>query len=208
MHNNDKKHFPVKPNYPYKYIAGVDEVGRGPLAGPVVAAAVILDPARPIDGLADSKALSEQKREALAVLIRERAVAWALGRAENEEIDRINILQASLLAMRRAVLALRPQPEFALVDGNRCPSLPCEAEAVIKGDATVAVISAASILAKVARDREMVELEQQYPGYGFANHKGYPTKAHLTALASLGVTPIHRRSFGPVKKCLQDIDSL
>lgn len=195
-------------NYPYKFIAGVDEVGRGPLAGPVVAAAVILDPARPIDGLADSKALSEQRREQLAGLIRERALAWAVGRAEIDEIDRINILQASLLAMRRAVLALQPQPEFALVDGNRCPQLPCDAEAVIKGDASVAVISAASILAKVTRDREMVSLEQEYPGYGFASHKGYPTKAHLTALARLGVTPIHRRSFGPVKKCLQDIDSL
>lgn len=197
----------VKQTYPYKFVAGVDEVGRGPLAGPVVAAAVILDPQRPIAGLADSKALSEQRREELAILIRERAIAWAVGRAEIEEIDRINILQASLLAMRRAVLALRPQPEFALVDGNRCPALPCEAEAIIKGDATVAVISAASILAKVTRDREMVTFEQEYPGYGFASHKGYPTKAHLTALARLGVTPIHRRSFGPVKKCLQDIDS-
>ena len=195
-------------HYPYQLIAGVDEVGRGPLAGPVVAAAVILDPKRPIEGLADSKALSEKKREELAVLIRERAVAWALGRAENEEIDTINILQASLLAMRRAVLALRPPPEFALIDGNRCPELPCPADAIIKGDATVAVISAASILAKVSRDREMVELDEQYPGYGFAGHKGYPTKAHILALSKLGVTPIHRRSFGPVKKYLQDIDSL
>jgi ribonuclease HII len=194
--------------YPYQLITGVDEVGRGPLAGPVVAAAVILDPKRPIEGLADSKALSEKKREELAVLIREQAIAWALGRAENEEIDKINILQASLLAMRRAVLALRPAPEFALVDGNRCPDLPCPADAIIKGDETVAVISAASILAKVSRDREMVEFDQQFPGYGFASHKGYPTKAHLMALSQLGVTPIHRRSFGPVKKYLQDIDSL
>lgn len=195
-------------HYPYQLIAGVDEVGRGPLAGPVVAAAVILDPKRPIEGLADSKALSEKRREELAVLIREQALAWALGRAENEEIDQINILQASLLAMRRAVLALRPGPEFALVDGNRCPDLPCPADAIIKGDATVAVISAASILAKVSRDREMITMDQQYPGYGFASHKGYPTKAHLLALSTLGVTPIHRRSFGPVKKYVQDIDSL
>jgi ribonuclease HII len=194
--------------YPYKYVAGVEEVGRGPLAGPVMAAAVILDPARPIDGLADSKLLSEQKREQLHILIQERAIAWAVGRAEIEEIDQINILQASLLAMRRAVLALRPQPEFALIDGNRCPVLPCPAEAIIKGDMTVAAISAASILAKVTRDREMVELDQLYPGYGFASHKGYPTKAHLTALARLGITPIHRRSFAPVKKYVQDIDSV
>lgn len=194
--------------YPYKYVAGVDEVGRGPLAGPVVAAAVILDPANPIQGLADSKVLSEQKREALAVVIRERAIAWAVGRAEIEEIDQINILQASLLAMRRAVLQLRPQPEYALVDGNRCPSLPCPAEAIIKGDASVAAISAASILAKVSRNQEMQQLDSQYPGYGFASHKGYPTKAHLTALATLGVSPIHRRSFGPVKIYLQDIDKL
>ena len=194
--------------YPYKYVAGVDEVGRGPLAGPVMAAAVILDPARPIDGLADSKLLSEQKREQLHILIQERAIAWAVGRAEIEEIDQINILQASLLAMRRAVLALRPQPEFALIDGNRCPVLPCPAEAIIKGDMTVAAISAASILAKVTRDREMVELDQLYPGYGFASHKGYPTQAHLTALARLGITPIHRRSFAPVKKYVQDIDSV
>ena len=131
-----------------------------------------------------------------------------MGRAEIEEIDQINILQASLLAMRRAVLALRPQPEFALIDGNRCPVLPCPAEAIIKGDMTVAAISAASILAKVTRDREMVELDQLYPGYGFASHKGYPTKAHLTALARLGITPIHRRSFAPVKKYVQDIDSV
>lgn len=205
LHNqkNDVNQF-----YPYQFVAGVDEVGRGPLAGPVVAAAVILDPNNPIDGLADSKLLSEQQRERLDSMIRERAIAWALGRAEIEEIDRINILQASLLAMRRAILALRPQPEFALIDGNCCPVLPCPSEAIIKGDATVAAISAASILAKVSRDREMVELDRVYPGYGFASHKGYPTKAHLTALSSLGVCPLHRRSFGPVKKYVQDIDSL
>ncbi len=183
-----------------KLVAGVDEVGRGPLAGPVVAAAVILDPARPIEGLADSKKLSEKRREVLAEVIRERALAWALGRAEVEEIDRLNILQASLLAMQRAVAALQPQAEFALVDGNRCPRLNCPAEAVIKGDERVAVISAASIIAKVSRDREMVELDQHYPGYGLARHKGYPTKAHIESLQKLGVTEIHRRTFGPVRK--------
>ncbi|MBI5461168.1 MAG: ribonuclease HII [Gammaproteobacteria bacterium] len=180
-------------------VAGVDEVGRGPLAGPVVAAAVILDPARPIEGLADSKKLSEAKREMLAPMIRERALAWALGRAEVEEIDTLNILHASLLAMRRAVLALSVPPEFALIDGNRCPELPCLAEAVVKGDSRVAAISAASIIAKVARDREMIELDAQYPGYGLAGHKGYPSPAHLAALDRLGVTPIHRRSFAPVR---------
>jgi ribonuclease HII len=186
-----------------RLVAGVDEVGRGPLAGPVVAAAVILDPARPIDGLADSKKLSEARREALAPIIRERALAWALGRAEVEEIDAINILQASLLAMRRAVLALPVAPEFALIDGNRCPELPCPAEAVVKGDSRVAAISAASIIAKVARDREMVELDGLYPGYGLAGHKGYPSPAHLAALERLGVTPIHRHSFAPVRRLVQ-----
>jgi ribonuclease HII len=187
-----------------KLVAGVDEVGRGPLAGPVVAAAVILDPARPIEGLADSKKLSEKRREALAILIRERALAWALGRAEVEEIDRLNILQASLLAMQRAVAALQPQAEFALIDGNRCPTLACPAEAVIKGDERVQVISAASVIAKVARDREMVALDEQYPGYGLARHKGYPTKAHIESLRRLGVTNIHRRTFGPVRKIRQE----
>lgn len=183
-----------------KLVAGVDEVGRGPLAGPVVAAAVILDPARPIEGLADSKKLSEKRREALAAVIRERALTWALGRAEVEEIDRLNILHASLLAMQRAVAALQPQAEFALIDGNRCPRLACPSEAVIKGDDRVAVISAASVIAKVARDHEMVELDQHYPGYGLARHKGYPTKAHIESLQRLGVTDIHRRTFGPVRR--------
>ena len=183
-------------------IAGVDEVGRGPLAGPVVAAAVILDPARPIDGLVDSKAITEKKRERLAAEIRDKALAWALGRAEVAEIDAINILQASLLAMQRAVARLQPPPHRALIDGNHCPELACPAEAIIKGDATVEVISAASILAKVARDREMIEMDRQYPGYGLARHKGYPTKMHIEALQTLGVSEIHRRSFGPVKKCL------
>jgi len=184
-------------------IAGVDEVGRGPLAGAVVAAAVILDPRRPIAGLADSKALSERRREVLAEQIRERALAWALGRAEAHEIDALNILQASLLAMRRAVEGLSPAPELALIDGNRCPEgLPCPAQAIIKGDQTVAAISAASILAKVVRDAEMVELDRCYPGYGFAGHKGYPTRSHIEALQALGVTPVHRRSFAPVRKLL------
>jgi len=187
----------------YRQVAGVDEVGRGPLAGPVVAAAVILDPDRPIDGLADSKQLSEARREALAGQIRARARAWALGRAEVEEIDRLNILQASLLAMRRALAALAVAPDYALIDGNRCPTpLDCPAEAVIKGDQRVAVISAASIIAKVARDREMIALDADYPGYGLASHKGYPTRAHLEALQARGVTAIHRRSFGPVRKLL------
>lgn len=183
-----------------KLVAGVDEVGRGPLAGPVVAAAVILDPARPIEGLADSKKLSEKRREVLAQVIREQALCWALGRAEVEEIDHLNILQASLLAMQRAVEALQPRAEFALIDGNRCPRLACPAEAVIKGDDRVPVISAASVIAKVARDHEMVELDQCYPGYGFAKHKGYPTKAHIESLQRLGVTDIHRLTFGPVRK--------
>jgi len=189
---------------PARLIAGVDEVGRGPLAGPVVTAAVILDPARPISGLADSKVLSEARREALYDEIRGKALAWAIGRAEVEEIDDINILQATLLAMQRAVAALPLPPQHVLVDGNRCPALPCSAEAIIKGDGCVPVISAASILAKVTRDREMVELDRCYPGYGLAGHKGYPTKAHMAALAELGVTPIHRRSFAPVRRLLED----
>ena len=192
--------------YSLQFTAGVDEVGRGPLAGPVVAAAVILNPDRPVEGLADSKALTEPARERLAEEIKLSALAWAIGRAEVEEIDQINILQASLLAMRRAVLMLRPQAEYALIDGNRCPDLPCPSEAIIKGDQSVAAISAASIIAKVARDREMVAMDAMYPGYAFASHKGYPTKAHIAALQVLGLTPIHRRSFGPVKKLLLEID--
>lgn len=184
-------------------IAGVDEVGRGPLAGPVVTAAVILDPARPIAGLADSKAISEKKRERLFEEIREKALAWAIGRCEVEEIDQLNILQATMVAMQRAVAGLSPQPEHALIDGNRCPTLPCGCEFVIKGDGKIPAISAASILAKVTRDREMVELDLQYPGYGLAGHKGYPTKSHIEALTTLGVTPIHRRSFGPVARLLE-----
>lgn len=184
-------------------VAGVDEVGRGPLAGPVVTAAVILDPGRPITGLADSKTVSEKKRERLFDEIREKALAWAIGRCEVEEIDELNILQATMVAMQRAVAGLSPQPEHALIDGNRCPQLPCSSEAVVKGDSKVAAISAASILAKVTRDLEMVELDRQYPGYGLAGHKGYPTKVHIEALRTLGVTPIHRRSFGPVARLLE-----
>jgi ribonuclease HII len=182
--------------------AGVDEVGRGPLAGPVVAAAVILDPARPIAGLKDSKQLSERKREALAAQIRSDALAWALGRAEVEEIDAINILQASLLAMQRAVAALSLAPELVLVDGNHCPRLACPAQAIVKGDSLVPAISAASILAKVSRDREMLDLDARYPGYGLAQHKGYPSKAHLAALQALGASPVHRRSYAPVRRLL------
>ena len=183
-------------------IAGVDEVGRGPLAGDVVAAAVILDPQRPIDGLRDSKKLSESRREALAQLIRERALAWSVARASVAEIDELNILQASLLAMKRAVTALDPQPRYVLVDGNRLPRWDYPSEPVIKGDDRVSAIAAASILAKVQRDNELVALEAEYPGYGFASHKGYPTAAHLSALKKLGVSPVHRRSFGPVRELL------
>jgi ribonuclease HII len=185
-------------------LAGVDEVGRGPLAGPVVAAAVILDPDRPVEGLKDSKKLSERRREELAGQIRERALAWSLGRAELHEIDRINILQASLLAMQRAVAGLSLAPELVLVDGNRCPRLDYPSQAVVRGDALVPAISAASIIAKVSRDREMVELDSRYPGYGLAKHKGYPSKAHLAALQTLGVTAVHRRSYAPVRRLLEE----
>ncbi|HQU15130.1 MAG: ribonuclease HII [Chromatiales bacterium 21-64-14] len=181
------------------WVAGVDEVGRGPLAGPVVTAAVILDPARPVLGLADSKALSPARRLVLAEQIRACARCWSLGRAEVEEIDRLNILQATLLAMQRAVAALIPPPHRVLVDGNRCPDLAVPAQAVVRGDQRVPEICAASILAKVARDAEMVGLEEHFPGYGFARHKGYPTREHLAALERLGVSPIHRSSFGPVR---------
>jgi len=184
-------------------IAGLDEAGRGPLAGPVFAAAVILDPARSIVGLADSKKLSAARREQLAVEIRSKALAWALGRAGVAEVDRLNILQAALLAMQRAVAALPIAPAQALVDGNRCPPLACPCRAIVKGDATVPAISAASILAKVARDAELCELHDRYPHYGFAQHKGYPTAAHLDALRRFGPCPEHRRSFAPVTAVLQ-----
>jgi ribonuclease HII len=181
-------------------VAGVDEAGRGPLAGPVVAAAVILDPARPVRGLADSKTLAPAIRRRLATKIRRNALAWAIGRVDNQEIDRLNILNASLLAMRRAVAALGVTPRRVLIDGNRCPDLDCEAVAMVRGDCSVAAISAASILAKVYRDEEMVDLDRRYPGYGFAKHKGYPTRQHLQALDRLGICAIHRRSFAPVRR--------
>ena len=188
-------------------VAGVDEAGRGPLAGPVVAAAVILDARRPIDGLADSKALKPARREQLAIEIRARSLAWGLGWADAAEIDAINILQATFLAMRRALAALSTAPSHLVVDGNRCPALAglgfqCTVEAVIEGDVTVPCVSAASILAKCARDDFMRGLEACYPGYGFAGHKGYPTAAHVAALRVLGPSPVHRKSFAPVQFCL------
>ena len=192
-----------KPDYDGPGLAGVDEVGRGPLAGDVVAAAVILDPRRPVTGLRDSKKLSAARREQLAVEIREHALAWSVDRATVAEIDEHNILQASLLAMHRAVLALVPQPAYVLVDGNRLPRWEYASQAVVKGDDRVPAIAAASILAKVQRDQELVALEQLYPGYGFAAHKGYPTARHLEALRRLGVTPVHRRTFGPVRALLE-----
>ncbi len=187
---------------PAGLVCGIDEAGRGPLAGPVVAAAVILDPARPIPGLNDSKKLSEKKRLVLAELIRERAIAWAVAEASVEEIDRINILQASLLAMQRAVAGLAVRPTSALVDGNRCPQLDIPAEAIIQGDGKIASIAAASILAKTVRDAGMRVLHAQYPQYGFDRHMGYPTAAHFKALEEHGASPVHRRSFGPVAKQL------
>ncbi|PZP23623.1 MULTISPECIES: ribonuclease HII [Pseudomonas] len=188
-------------------VAGVDEVGRGPLCGAVVTAAVILDPARPILGLNDSKKLSEARRERLFDEIREKALAWCIGRAEVEEIDSLNILHATMLAMQRAVEGLGIKPKLALIDGNRCPKLGVPSAAVVQGDSKVPAIAAASILAKVSRDREMGVLEQQYPGYGFAAHKGYATAEHLEALRRLGPTPIHRRSFAPVREAWLAIEA-
>ena len=188
--------------------AGVDEAGRGPLAGPVVAAAVILDPGRPIEGLADSKVLTPARREALAAQVRANSHAWALGSADAAEIDAVNILQATFLAMRRALAALQVAPAHVIFDGNRCPPLEglgyeCTVQAVVGGDALVPSVSAASILAKCARDALMEQLEASHPGYGFACHKGYPTAAHVEALRRLGPSPVHRLSFGPVKSCLR-----
>lgn len=190
------------PSYSGALLAGVDEVGRGPLAGDVVAAAVILDPNNPVEGLADSKKLSEKQREKLFIEIQARALSWSIARASVDEIDTLNILQASLLAMHRAVGALQVQPEHVLVDGNKLPRWPYSAEAVTGGDNRVPAIAAASIIAKVTRDREMVALDAVYPGYGLAGHKGYPTASHIAALQRLGVTPIHRRSFGPVQRLI------
>lgn len=183
--------------------AGVDEAGRGPLAGPVCAAAVILDPERPIEGLADSKKLTAKKREALAPLIKERALAWSVAWASVEEIDELNILRATMLAMRRAVEGLSTEPELVLVDGNRTPEIPFRVEAIVKGDAKVPAISAASILAKTERDRVMTELDAEYPGYGFARHAGYGTAAHVEAILASGVTPAHRKTFEPVKSIVE-----
>ncbi len=183
-------------------MAGVDEVGRGPLAGPVIAAAVILDPENPIQGLMDSKKISEKKRILLSKDIREKALSWSMGRAEHDEIDSINILQASLLAMKRAIESLSLQPELVLVDGVYCPDIIYKVEAIIKGDSKIPAISAASIIAKVARDNEMIALDNKYPGYGFSQHKGYPTKMHINALKELGISSIHRKSFSPVKRLL------
>lgn len=198
---------PVLPafEYPVAYcIAGVDEVGRGPLVGDVVTAAVILDPDTPIEGLMDSKKLSEKKRSALAEIIKRDAISWSIGRATPEEIDTINILHATMLAMQRAVAGLNVTPDFVLIDGNRCPELGIPSQAVVKGDARVAEISAASILAKVARDEEMVALDKLHPQYGFAKHKGYPTKFHLDIIKELGVLDCYRRSFKPVANVIAE----
>lgn len=183
-------------------IAGVDEVGRGPLVGDVVTAAVILPENHGLEGLTDSKKLSEKKRDLLEPRIKEVAIAWAIGKATHEEIDQLNILQATMLAMTRAVQALSIQPDFVRVDGNRCPKWDYKSEAIVKGDGTVAEISAASILAKVYRDRQMVELHQKYPDFGFDKHKGYPTKFHMEMLQLHGVLPEHRRSYKPVQNAL------
>lgn len=188
----------------HKLTAGVDEVGRGPLVGNVVAAAVILDPENPIAGLADSKKLSEKKRDALYDEIMEKALAWSVASASPAEIDELNILHATMLAMQRAVLDLSVKPEYVYVDGNRCPDLPYPSEPVVKGDSKVKEISAASILAKVVRDREMKVLDAQYPAYGFAKHKGYPTQEHFKALKLHGPLAEHRRSFRPVRELIPE----
>ena len=189
-----------------QFVAGVDEVGRGPLAGDVVAAAVILGEDHGIEGLADSKKITEKKRDALFDVIQECAVSFCIARASVEEIDELNILHASLLAMKRAVEGLNIQPQYIYVDGNKLPKWTYSAEAVVKGDSLVEEISAASILAKVTRDREMVALDEKYPGYGLAGHKGYPTKVHMDALKRLGPTIIHRKSFAPVRAAIEQMN--
>ncbi|AZT83409.1 ribonuclease HII [Marinobacter sp. NP-4(2019)] len=196
---------PFQCHYSGSRLAGVDEVGRGPLIGAVVTAAVILDPERPIAGLADSKKLTEKRREALYEEIIEKAAAWSIGRAEADEIDRVNIYQATMVAMERAVSGLSVEPEYVLVDGNRCPKWRWPSEPVVKGDSRVEAISAASIIAKVVRDREMAELDKQFPGYELARHKGYPTPVHLEALNRLGATVHHRRSFRPVQEAIDKV---
>ncbi len=185
-------------------LCGVDEAGRGPLAGAVFAGCVILDPAQPIDGLTDSKKLSARQREALASTIKAQALAWSVASASVEEVDRLNILWASMLAMKRAVETLSLAPTRVMVDGNRCPELPYPAQAIVKGDELVPEISAASILAKVSRDAHMLQLHRQYPDYGFDRHKGYPTRDHIRALQTHGASPVHRRSFGPVRVVIVD----
>ncbi len=184
-------------------ICGVDEAGRGPIAGPVFAAAVILDPSRPIEGLRDSKKLSEKKRRNLAIKIREKALAWSIAACSVEEIDRMNILNATMLAMKKAVETLSVTPTLALIDGNRCPVLAIRTEAIIKGDDKVDAISAASILAKTARDAALLNLHEQYPQYAFNQHKGYPTALHLKRLKQYGISPFHRTSYAPVRNLLQ-----
>ena len=185
-----------------QFVAGVDEAGCWLLSGPVVAAAVILDANNRIEGLGDSKTITEKKRQRLALEIQQKSIAWAIGQVEHEQIDELNILNASMLAMQRAVQGLGVSPHHVQVDGNRCPELNCSVESIVKGDALVAAIGAASILAKVTRDTLMIEMDDRYPGYGFAKHKGYPTKQHTEALARLGVCEIHRRSYAPVRKFL------
>lgn len=202
MKTSSKEMIPFEYPTGFSLFAGVDEVGRGPLVGDVVTAAVILDPSKTITGLTDSKKLSEKKRLALFPEIQEKAVAWAIGRCSPMEIDELNILQATMVAMQRAVAGLRIVPEFVLVDGNRVPALPMSSLAVVKGDLRVPEISAASILAKVVRDNEMAMLDKRYPQFGFAQHKGYPTKAHIAAIETYGVIEQHRKSFKPVKKVL------
>lgn len=201
----DRSSRPMTASPTARRVAGIDEAGRGPLAGPVVAAAVILDDARPIEGLRDSKLLSARARDELAVCIRERALAWAVAKSDVAEIDALNILQATLLAMRRAVEALAIEPDEALVDGDRCPPLSCPARAIVKGDRDVPAISAASILAKTARDAMLVDLDRRFPAYGFARHKGYGTREHLAALARHGPCAAHRRSFAPVVQAGLDL---
>ncbi|PMJ94779.1 ribonuclease HII [Vibrio sp. 10N.261.55.A7] len=203
MAATDKKELPPF-EYPqgYIHVAGVDEVGRGPLVGDVVTAAVILDPHNPIEGLNDSKKLSEKKRLALFPEIKEKALAWSVGRCSPKEIDEINILQATMVAMQRAIAGLSLQPDLALIDGNKTPKLDMDSLAVVKGDLRVAEISAASIIAKVVRDQEMEELDKRHPQFCFAKHKGYPTKAHFAAIEQFGVIDEHRKSFKPVKKVL------
>lgn len=189
-------------DYADELICGVDEAGRGPLAGPVFAAAVILDPAKPIFGLRDSKKLTEARRDALAIQIKSDALAWSIAQCSEAEIDTLNILQATMLAMRRAIEGLQIQPTLALIDGNRCPVIAIRAEAIIRGDDKVPAISAASILAKTARDAALVILHEQYPHYAFDQHKGYPTALHLERLRAHGVSPVHRKSYAPVRALL------